>query len=98
MQKDGPVQGKIFAMNATLQSVLWVLGMALAFFPIFLLIAFAEQLGRTLYALLWGVYLGAMAAAYGVIDRRKRRRIERIYEADAKNCERTIDGEIRKLQ
>ena len=98
MKNDKPIQGKIFAMNATLHSLLWVLGMGFSFFPIYFLIAYAEDLGRVLYPLLWGVYLGSMALAYGIIDARKRRRIERIYEEDAKNCERTESGDIHKFQ
>lgn len=72
--------------------------MGFSFFPIYFLIAFAEDLGRALYPLLWGVYLGSMVLAYGVIDARKRRRIERIHEEDAKNCEITTNGNIQKFQ
>ena len=98
MKNDKPIQGKIFAMNATLQSLLWTLGMCFAFFPIYLLIAYAEDIGGILYMLLWGVYLGLMTLAYGIIDAKKRRRIEKIYEEDAKNCEKTKSGDIHKFQ
>ena len=97
MNENEKPQGKIFSMNATLQSLLWVLGIALCFFPIYLLIAFAEDLGWW-YTVLWGVYLGSMALAYGIIDARKRRRVERILEEDAKNSERTQSGNVRKYQ
>lgn len=94
---EAPRRGNIRAMNATLQSLLWTLGLALAFFPIFFLIAYARFLGWW-YTVLWGVYLGAFVLVRGIIEKRRSDRVKTAFFGDEKNSEKASDGGFIKYQ